>query len=449
MLSGLWNLIFFALALGILISFHELGHYLAARWCGVRVLRFSLGFGPILYKRILKNGCEFALSAISLGGYVKMAGEGGGEEAAVPKSECFAYKSLKQRALIIAAGPAFNIVLAFVLYSLINFVGVSVLRPVVGDVIPGSRAEAAGLMLYDEIVAVDGKDVDSWNVTAMLLVERFNDQDKVELGVRSDLGTGAPRNVLISLSGLTLSPQQNPLQLIGLRPCAGKVSDRLTRVEPGSPAYNAGLETGDRIVSVNGKATPSWYRVQDAVASGGSRLNVQVERDGVIYQSEIFPEQRCEGQHCRPVIGVGVDIEPMAELMRIKSYGPVDAVVKAAADTGRMSLFIISSTYKLISGQISADNISGPIAIAKGAGQSASFGFIFFLSFLAAISVNLGILNLLPIPVLDGGQLLFIAYEGITGLKPSPKVQYALSLIGFALIIALSLFAVFNDLKAL
>lgn len=458
MLSGLWNLLFFAVALGILISIHELGHFLAARWCGVKVLRFSIGFGPVLFARTLKDGCQFALSAIPLGGYVKMQGEGNTDTtgasqdtSATLSPDAFLSKSLKQRALIIGAGPAFNIVLAFILYVVVNLMGVSVLRPIIGDVMPGSRAAAAGLTLYDEIKAIDGSAVHDWSEAAMLLVSKVNSSSPLSLQVAADLGHGATRQVNLSLEGISLTPGVDPLSSLGLRPCAGKVTDTLTTVQPQGPAYAAGLSVGDKIVRVNGVVTPNWYRVQDAVAVSKGPLKVEVERNGDLYQAEIYPQTRCrdDGTQCRPFIGVGVAIEPIAGLMTTKSYGPLEALAQGAAATARMSLFIVTSTYKLIAGEISADNISGPIAIAKGAGQSASFGFVFFLSFLAAISVNLGILNLLPIPVLDGGQLLFIAYEALTGRAPSPRVQYALTVLGLCCIITLSLFAVFNDLRAL
>ena len=454
MLSGLWNLLFFAVALGILITIHELGHFLAARYCGVRVLRFSLGFGPVLFARTLKDGCQFAISAIPLGGYVKMQDEELPDKhspQAKLRPDSFMAKSLKQRALIIASGPAFNIVLAFLLYVIVNLIGVNVLRPVVGDVIPQSRAAMAGLQVYDEIKSIDGTPVNDWSDAAMLLVGHLNEATPLSLQVVSNLGDGEGREISLNLAGLELHPTQDLLTLIGLRPCSGKVSDVLTHVASDGPAYAAGLSPGDKIVSLNGAKMDNWYRIQDAIACSEGTIKVQILRDGNTYQAEIYPEQRCnaEGTQCRPYIGVGVGIEPIKDLFTTKSYGPLDALWQAGINTARMSLFIVSSTYKLISGQISADNISGPIAIAKGAGESASFGFVFFLSFLAAISVNLGILNLLPIPVLDGGQLLFIAYQALTGRTPSPKVQYVLTLFGLCCIISLSLFAVFNDLRAL
>lgn len=452
MLSGLWNLLFFAIALGILISFHEYGHYLAARLCGVRVQRFSIGFGTVLYRRKMKNGCEFAISAIPLGGYVSMYGDqrADKEKDDLPPDAFYA-KSLKQRALIIAAGPIFNIILAFFFYFLVNMLGVNVLRPVVGDVLPGSRAEVSQLMPYDEIKSVDGRAVTDWTDAALILVEKLNTSTPAVLKVAGEMGKEPVRDVKLNLSGLELEPTTSIFELVGIRPCRGRIPNQLTTVPEGSPAYNAGISPGDEIVSINGTPTPTWYRVQDEIAKSTGPLKLEILRDGKLYNTEVFPEQKYdEGtRQYRPVIGIGVTVEPIADLMITKSYGPVDAVVKALSDTARMSLFIVNSTYKLITGAISADNISGPIAIAKGAGQSASVGFVFFLSFLAAISVNLGILNLLPIPVLDGGQLLFIAYEGITGRAPGERIQYALSAMGFCFIIALSLFAVFNDLRAL
>lgn len=450
MAAGLWNLLFFVVALGILVTVHEAGHFLAARRCGVKVERFSIGFGSVLFRHTGKDGCEYAISAIPLGGYVKMLGENetDGDTKLDPRS--FKAQSLKKRAIIIAAGPFFNIVLAFLLYILINMLGVSALRPYVGDVIPGSAADRAGLMADDAIVSINGRAVQDWTDVTMSLVEGL-DSSVLSMQVASDLGKGEQRQVSLDLRDVVLQGQQDPLLTAGIHIMQGKVSNVVASVNPGSPAYQAGLDAGDAIVAINGQDTPTWYRVQDTISRSAGLLNLTIKRGDELYTAQVLPEQIYDEatKKTRNIIGVTTTIEPVDGLIFKRSYGPVDAVIKAGSDTARMSLFIVNSVYKLLSGAISADNLSGPISIAKGAGQSAALGFVFFLSFLAAVSVNLGILNLIPIHVLDGGQLLFIAWEGVTGKEPGARTQLVLSAAGFCLIIALSLLAVLNDVRAL
>ncbi len=449
MLSALWNLICFGVALGILVTVHEAGHFFAARACKVKVLRFSLGFGKVLFKKTGKDGCEYAVSMIPLGGYVKMLGETDENERSLEGS--FKSKGRLQRFFIIAAGPLSNIILAIILYTGLNLSGVTVLRPVVGDVVPGSIAAEAGFQVYDRIESVGGDKTESWQDFLVNIVANIK-EDNVAVEVRGDLGKGQSRSLNLNLEDYDVNPRSDPLTLLGLKRCLGRVNNIIETVQPGSAAEQAGIRPGDSIESINGSETPTWFRVQDEIArTPGGPVKLVVKREGQLYESEFLPQYVYDKSLNRnkAFLGIGVNIEKIDGLSEEIQYSFSGAFLKALSDTKEMSRLVAVAAYKMVSGAISAENISGPIAIAKGAGESAAVGIAFFISFLAAISVNLGILNLLPIPVLDGGQLLFIVYETLTGREPNQRVQVMLTSLGFAVLLSLMLFSVFNDLRGL
>lgn len=451
MLGILGGLFYFLIALGILVTIHELGHFLAAKACGVKVLRFSLGFGPVLFKKKGKDSCEYAISAIPLGGYVKMEGENSPVEdkSSLPEG---AYKSKKvwQRAIIIFAGPFFNLVLAVILFTFINMSGITTLLPVVGDVKPDSVAESSGFKEYDLIEDINGNEISSWKDVMYELVEVVGSSSPASVTVSSDMGTGQKRVLSLDASRLVLNRNESPITKVGLEPCIGKINTTLAMVEDGSPAQKASLKKGDEIEKVNGVEINSWFRIVDMIhESAGSPLNLVVKRDGALYQTTVVPENRYSEKLKQnvPYVGIAPEYKVIDALRKTTKYGLADGMFKAVADSASMAKLVLVSTYKLINGTISADNISGPIAIAQGAKESASFGFKIFISFLAAISVNLGILNLMPIPVLDGGQLLFLAYEAIMRKEPSAKTQMVLTTFGAAILLTMMIFAVFNDIK--
>lgn len=452
MLNALWNLLCFLVALGILISVHEAGHFFAARWSGVRVLRFSIGFGRILCKKTGKDGCEYALSVFPLGGYVKMLGE---NDAPTPDGTLaegsFKSKSIAVRAFIVAAGPACNILLAVLFFSLVNLTGITVLKPVAGDVVPGSAAAVAGLQREDLILSVNSEEVRSWQDVLEGLIVHSGESTPVSLQAAAQLGREPGRELRLSLEDFRPSPSGGALQQLGLKPCYGRVTRELSQVEAGSPAAVAGLAPGDIILSVNGIDTPDWFRVQEAVASSdGGTIALEVRRGEREFSLEVLPVFREDRKgKAHPYIGVGVKMQQLPELTEEIRYPFFEALAKGVEDTLRKSRLVAEAVLKMLDGSISAENISGPIAIARGAGGSASIGITLYISFLAVISVNLGILNLLPVPILDGGQLVFLLYEALAGREPAPRVQMILSSLGFGLLLSLMLLAVFNDIRTL
>lgn len=450
MLNAAWDLFFFAVALGVLVTVHEAGHFLAARACGVTVQRFSIGFGKVLFKRTGRDGCEYAISAIPLGGYVKMLGEAGSENG----SGSFRSKSLPRRAFIIAAGPGCNIILAFVLYCAVNLLGFEAPRPIVGDVIPGSAAEQAGIEPYSQIESVDGVDVGIWGDASLEAFQAAGSGRALEIRTAEWNGRGKAGTYSLKVPAADPDAQSDPMELAGLRRYQGDIPTTISQVQPGSPAEAAGIRAGDRVRAVNGADTPTWYRVLDSIrANGPAPLDLTIEREGRLYDCKLTPRMAYSKSLRReiPLAGIAVSADPGSyrATFRDVSYPLGKSIAKGWRETVRMSHLVISAAVKMVSGAISPDSVSGPIAIARGAGESAAVGAVFFLSFLAAISVNLGILNLLPIPVLDGGQLLFMAYEAVSGRAPGPRVQYALTLLGFSILLSLMMLAVFNDIRGL
>ncbi|MGN0902773.1 MAG: RIP metalloprotease RseP [Succinivibrio sp.] len=453
----LGQIVYFLLSLGILVTIHEFGHFIVARKCGVKVLRFSIGFGPLVLKKTGKDGCEYAISAIPLGGYVKMLGENedlerneDGSLKALP-SDSFKAKKVWQRALIIFAGPFFNIALAVILFTIVNLSGVVERLPVVGDVVPQSAAAQSGMRAYDRIVAIDGTPVNSWSDVMMKVLEYTGSSSSMNAEVKGDLGNGDSRILSLNLENIEIGRNESPLEKVGIRICYGRATSVIGLVIENSAASRAQLQQGDKIISINGVEVDNWYRISDAIAANGfGEMKFVVERDGNRYQTTVIPDKmELKGaKRYKPYVGIGASFEEIDGLTQEVNYGLFGAFVKALGDAASMSKLVVVSAYKLVTGAISKENISGPIAIAKGAQESASFGLIMFIGFLAAISVNLGILNLLPVPVLDGGQLLFLAYEAVTKREPSPGIQTALVSVGAFLLIALTVFAVFNDIRS-
>jgi len=448
--SVLSSAFFFILTLGLLITFHEFGHYWVARKLGVKVLRFSVGFGKSLWvKRHGPDQTEYAVAALPLGGYVKMLDEREGPVANHELHRAFNRQSVGRRAAIVVAGPLFNFVLAVVLLWLTYMLGVAGLRAVVGEVHPASPAAEAGFQPGDEIVAVGESEARTWNAVILTLLDRGLAGGAVPVSVLDAAGNPAQRH--IDLGGLAASLNQgNVLDVVGLRPAVRRIPPIIGQVEAGSPAARGGLQTGDRVVAVDGQSIDDWGAwVEYVRARPDVPIQMQIERGGETLTLEITPAPRQDRSGTHGRIGAAVQ-EPESldqdNLTVVLQYGPVAAVGQALVKTWDVTLLTLRLLAKMVVGEVSLDNLSGPLSIAQYAGGTASIGLVPFLTFLAIVSVSLGVLNLLPIPVLDGGHLLFYAVEAVKGSPVSPATEMLGQRIGLVIILMMMVFAFYNDL---
>ena len=438
-MSFLWSLGSFLITISVLVAIHEYGHFWAARKCGVKVLRFSIGFGRVIWHRIDKQGTEFALSLIPLGGYVKML-DGRAEEVPVElKSQAFDQKTVRQRAFIIAAGPLANFLFAIAAYWVIYSIGIPTIKPVIENVTPNSIAAQARIEPNSQVIAIDGENTSDWETINMLLAAKLGDK-QVEISV-SPLGSGVTQEKQLNLSGWEFDPEkETAFESLGMNPVRAKVDMTLSKVVDNSPAQQAGLMVGDKILMDNLSAF-SWQDFVKQVEQGQA-FKIKIERNGQIFDKTLQPEQKED----RWFVGVSPTFLNVGEQYRTElKYGILGALSKGVEKTAQLSWLTIKVIGKLFSGDISLTNLSGPISIAKGAGVSSGIGFVYFLNFMALISVNLGIMNLFPLPVLDGGHLVFLAAEGIKGTPVSERVQNLSYRVGAALLLTLMVFALFND----
>ena len=438
-MSFLWSLGSFLITISVLVAIHEYGHFWAARKCGVKVLRFSIGFGRVIWHRIDKQGTEFALSLIPLGGYVKML-DGRAEEVPVElKSQAFDQKTVRQRAFIIAAGPLANFLFAIAAYWVIYSIGIPTIKPVIENVTPNSIAAQARIEPNSQVIAIDGENTSDWETINMLLAAKLGDK-QVEISV-SPLGSGVTQEKQLNLSGWKFDPEkETAFESLGMNPVRAKVDMTLSKVVDNSPAQQAGLMVGDKILMDNLSAF-SWQDFVKQVEQGQA-FKIKIERNGQIFDKTLQPEQKED----RWFVGVSPTFLNVGEQYRTElKYGILDALSKGVEKTAQLSWLTIKVIGKLFSGDISLTNLSGPISIAKGAGVSSGIGFVYFLNFMALISVNLGIMNLFPLPVLDGGHLVFLAAEGIKGTPVSERVQNLSYRVGAVLLLTLMVFALFND----
>lgn len=438
-MSFLWSLGSFLVAISVLVAIHEYGHFWAARKCGIKVHRFSIGFGKVIWRRTDKQGTEFALSLIPLGGYVKML-DGRAEE--VPEelqSQAFDRKSVLQRAFVIAAGPLANFIFAILAYWVIYSVGIPSVKPVIEKVVPGSIAAQVHIEPNSQIMAVDGQNTPDWETINMLLATKLG-ESQVSLTL-SPFGSNTTYEKTLDLSNWTFDPEkETSFESLGIDPVRAKVDMTLSKVVERSPAEKAGLLVGDKILSEN--ATALKWRDFVKQVEKGETLQIKVERDGELLDKTLVPERK-DG---RWFVGVGPTFLNVGEQYRTElKYGILESLSKGVEKTAQLSWLTIKVIGKLFTGDLSLNNLSGPISIAKGAGASSSIGLVYFLSFMALISVNLGIMNLFPLPVLDGGHLVFLAAEGIKGKPVSEQVQNLSYRIGAVLLLVLMAFALFND----
>ncbi len=450
-MSVLQQIIALLLTLGILVTVHEFGHFWVARRCGVKVLRFSVGFGTPIYRYMAKSGTEFVVAAIPLGGYVKMLDE---REAPVPpeqRHEAFNAQPVGRRIAIAAAGPLFNFLFAFLAYLALYLIGFRVVAPVIGSVDVNSPAQRGGLTAGMEIVQIDEDVATSWQSVNLSLANYIGETHTFEFQTREFGTTHEPVVVRVPVeSWMAGQPDPMPLDGIGLRPYRPTVEPIIGVVTPGLAGESAGLRIEDKIVAIDGQTITSWEGfVTQIQASAGQDLQLSMERDNVLMTTTLTPGTKVldSGE----VIGfIGVGVKPIKwpeNFVRTVRLGPVDATLHALERTYADIALTFGAVKKLVMGLISLKSLSGPITIARIAEESVSSGFENFLRFLAYLSVSLGVLNLLPIPVLDGGHLLYYTIELITGRPLSEKVQMIGLKIGVALILMLMVIAFYNDIS--
>ena len=450
-MSGMYMLLGTLVALGVLVTIHEFGHFWVARRCGVKVLRFSIGFGTPLLRWHDRQGTEFVIALIPLGGYVKMLDE---REAPVDdqeKNQSFNRKTVGQRIAIVVAGPVANFALAFVLFWCLAMLGSQQAKPVIGDVLAESLAAQAGLAEGQEIVAVDGKKVSGWADVNLQLIQRLGDSGVLLIE------TQTPGNSLSSTYRVDLdkwlygAEEPNPISELGLQPWRPQVSAVVAQLDPQGPAQAAGLQLNDTIVGVDDLNVTDWQMVVNYVqARPSATIELKIERAGQLIQLPVVLTAQGDETGQRGYLGMGVmGAEWPADMLREVRFGPLAAVVEGAQRTWTMSVLTLGSLKKMLFGELSVKNLSGPITIAKVAGASAESGIRSFLNFMAYLSISLGVLNLLPIPVLDGGHLLFYLVEWIRGRPVSERIQALGMQIGIALVVCVMLLAVFNDLARL
>ena len=450
-MGALYMIIGTLVALGVLVTFHEFGHFWVARRCGVKVLRFSVGFGSPLFRWHDRQGTEFVIAAIPLGGYVKMLDEREGDVPPALLDSAFNRKSVRQRFAIVSAGPLANFLLALVFFWLLAMLGSEQIRPVIGAVEPGSLAAQAGLAVDQEIVAVNGKPVSGWGEVNLQLVRRLGESGQLDVTVR-DVGGSSERHLQISLQNWLKGVEEpDPITSLGIRPWRPQIAPVIAQLDPEGPAQAAGIRLGDRLLSLNQQPLDDWQQVIDAVRTlPGEPVSLQVERQGQRLDVSLTLATRGEGEVRRGYLGAGVEGgEWPAEMLREVSFGPLEAVAEGVRRTWTMSLLTLDSLKKMLFGELSVKNLSGPITIAKVAGASAQSGLGDFLNFLAYLSISLGVLNLLPIPVLDGGHLLFYVVEWVRGRPLSERVQGWGVQIGISLVVGVMLLALVNDLGRL
>ena len=449
MLSILWSFVAFIIALGVLITVHEFGHFWVARRCGVRVERFSIGFGKALWQRRDRHGTEYVIALIPLGGYVKMLDERVESVPAELRHQAFNNKAIWQRASIIAAGPVANFIFAVFAYWVVFMHGVPGVRPVVGEIVNGSVAAEAQIASGMELKAVDGIETPDWDAVRMALIGKIGDAHAV-LTV-SRFGEEATQQKQVDLRNWQFEPdKEDPVVALGIRPRGPQIETTLAEVQANSPASVAGLQAGDRIVKVDGQPLTQWQAFVAQVRDNpGKSMALEIERGGQSVQLNLTPEAR-PGAKAEGFAGVIPRVIPLPDAYKtVKQYGPFDAIGEASAKTWQLMKLTVSMLGKLITGDVKLNNLSGPISIAQGAGLSAEYGLIYYLMFLALISVNLGIINLFPLPVLDGGHLLFLAIEKIKGGPVSERVQDFSYRIGSILLVLLMGLALFNDFSRL
>lgn len=447
------TLVAFIGALGLLIVFHEFGHFVVARLFDVKVLRFSVGFGaPLIVKRWGRDATEWAISAFPLGGYVKMLDEREAPVAANELPRAFNRQSVGRRFAIVLAGPGANFLLAIVLYWALFMTGVPGLKPVLGDIAPKTPAAQAGFERGETITSIGGNAVETWEDVRWTVLKLVGEQPRAEIAVKSESGNIAFRALDLEILNSPEALEGDILAKLGLTRFRPDVAPIISEVVAGGAAEQAGLRGQDEIISIDGEPIESWTQVVERVRGAPQKtLAFVVLRGGAEVSLSITPERSTETGKPTGKMGAGpvVDRSAMERLLTEVRYGPLESLNQALVKTWDTSLFTLKMLGRMLVGEVSWKNLSGPITIADFAGQTAQLGLVYYLGFLALISISLGVLNLLPIPLLDGGHLMYYTAEILKGSPVSERVMEIGQRIGIALLFTLMAFALYNDINRL
>jgi regulator of sigma E protease len=451
-MSFITSLLAFLVAIAILVAIHEFGHYWVAKKLGVKILQFSIGFGKPLWKRVGgKDKTEYIIAAIPLGGYVKMLDEREGEVAKEELPRAFNRQPVSSRIAIVAAGPVFNFLFAIVAYAVMYMVGVNGVKPVIGEVYEGSIAAQAGLSGDSVIESVNGRQTPSWEAATLALIKEALDSGQVNVGVRKSDGALVEHSLDLSDSAHLLD-EGDVLGNIGIKPWRPRVDPVFDELTDTGSAARSGLKSGDNVLKIDGQAISLWEEmVKHIKESPGKPLNFSVERGGRQLNFTVTPDS--VEQAGKPIGRIGatpkVDQAAFDDMRVDVRYGLFESISRGTQRTWDMSVLTLRVLWKMVTGQASLKNISGPLTIAEFAGVSALIGVAAFLSFLGLVSVSLGVLNLLPVPVLDGGHLLFYLIEIIKGSPLSEGAEAFGQRIGLALLGSLMVVAFYNDITRL
>lgn len=436
--------------LGVLVTFHELGHFWVARRFGVKVLRFCVGFGKPIWSRYDKQGTEIAVAPIPLGGYVKLLDSRDCDVSQEDPRTVYNNIPIYQRMLIMVAGPAFNFILALVLYWLMFVVGKQEIIPTLGD--PQGIMAEAGFESGDRLKELGGESIKTWSDVSLALITAGIDRRDIPVVVESE--SGMLKNKMLPLSQVPSDvSEEHLIKYIGLSPWRIPAPAIMAELDETLPAAKAGLKRGDLITAINGQSVDDWYHLVELVSGiQQGPVNIVYERDGDSLQLSIKELANNPDDKKKKILGVRPqkptekDMNTLRSMYFLHSYGPLDAVGQAFAETAKITQKSLEMMWKLVTGRASVKNLSGPITIAQVANDSAQRGFSWYLSFLALVSLSLGIINLMPVPMLDGGQMLFLTFEKIKGAPLSERFEMRAQLVGMFLILSLMSVAFYNDI---
>ncbi len=452
MFDFVYSLLAFIVAISILVAVHEFGHFWVAKQLGVKVLRFSIGFGrPLWQKKFGPDQTEYVIAALPLGGYVKMLDEREGDVPPADLGRAFNRQPVAKRIAIVAAGPLFNFIFAILAYWLMLSIGVTGLKPVIGDIARDSVLARAGFEKNDEIISINGQSTPIWDVALQELIVTALNRETAEVEVRKNGNLSATQ----TLDFQTIESYEEPdqaLQAIGLKPWQPAIEAVVGNILEGSPAAMAGLQGKDKIVRVDEAPVNGWGDLVEYVsARPNQRLQLHIMRDGKPLVLQITPKQIERDGKKVGQIGIGPANVPSIpdEMKREYRYPVLSGFAQAGEKVWRNSVLTLKMMGKLVTGQVSLKNLSGPINIAVYAGYSASAGLARFLDFLAIVSISLGVINLLPIPVLDGGHLLYYGIEIVTRRPVSEKIEMLGQRIGIMIIVMMMALAIGNDISRL